>query len=320
MQHDSTLIRSRWAAVGAAVAICLGAGGVGFGIVNATVDSGERAIVTPIAPCRLIDTRPEHAVGPRTSPLGPAETITLDAHGANGDCNIPPGATGLSLNVTAVDATAPTYLTVYPNGAPMPNASSLNPVPGGSPVPNAVITDIDGDGRFNVFNLAGSVHLIVDVNGYLEHHSHDDRYYTESESDDRYAIETQTYFAPGFDPSDLTTVAPRGGTLIQQTTQFSIKTNKSGRLHLSRNLTADLTCTTSTEPRSFFLVLDDVIVPGTAVTVNATDRFTMRLSGVTDDAVPAGDHLVKVGFSCTNSWTAVNFVSGSTLTVQVFAT
>ena len=60
------------------------------------------------------------------------------AIGAAGECDVPATATGLVLNVTAVGATLPTFLTVYPAGAERPNASSLNPSPGQPPVPNAV--------------------------------------------------------------------------------------------------------------------------------------------------------------------------------------
>jgi len=44
----------------------------------------------------------------------------------------------LALNVTAIGATAPTFLTVWPGGT-RPTASSLNPVPGQPPTPNGVI-------------------------------------------------------------------------------------------------------------------------------------------------------------------------------------
>jgi hypothetical protein len=119
----------------------------------------------PITPCRLIDTRPgQHHVGPYDT-FGVADTKTVAATGTNGDCTIPVDAVGLSLNVTAVGATAPTFLTIWPDGA-VPTASSLNPFPGEPPTPNAVNTDLSGTGTFNIYNLAGAVNVIVDVNGY----------------------------------------------------------------------------------------------------------------------------------------------------------
>lgn len=53
-----------------------------------------------------------------------------------------------------------------PDDEPMPNSSSLNPVPGQPPTPNAVTTELAPNGRFEVHNLRGHVHVIIDVNGY----------------------------------------------------------------------------------------------------------------------------------------------------------
>jgi hypothetical protein len=181
---NSKLTRSRWAAIGAAVAVTLGAGGIG--LVNATSPAGASTLVS-ITPCRLVDTRPApENVGPKISPLGPTEILTVAAHGDNGNCTgIPSSATGLSLNVTAVGATAPTFLTIWATGDPQPEASSLNPVPGAPPTPNAVVAGLSAGGQFDIYNLQGSVNVIVDVNGYYTDHDHDDRYYTEAEIDAR---------------------------------------------------------------------------------------------------------------------------------------
>lgn len=178
-------LRTRWAAIGAAVAVTLGAGSLG--IVNATSPDGATAYV-PITPCRLVDTRPApDTVGARTSPLGPDETFTVTARGSNGDCTggsaIPAEATGLQLNVTAIGATSPTFLTVWASDADQPTASNLNPLPGQGPVPNAVTTGLSADGKLSIFNKAGSVNVFVDIVGYYTDHDHDDRYYTKSEID-----------------------------------------------------------------------------------------------------------------------------------------
>ena len=88
--------RGRWAAVGAAVAATLGSGGIGF--VRA-IDEVE-SMVTPIAPCRLIDTRPADPKGPLRRPVGPAEALTFDVFESNGDCAIPSGVTAIDVNLT----------------------------------------------------------------------------------------------------------------------------------------------------------------------------------------------------------------------------
>lgn len=177
---EARMNRSRWAAIGAAVAVTLGAGG--FGLARATEPDAAAAFV-PITPCRIFDTRPEFQVGPRSSPLGPNDTHTVTAHGTNGDCTLPTSATGLALNVTAVGATLPTFLAVFPADVALPNASNLNPAPGQPPTPNAVTTDLSATGQFSVYNKQGSVYVFADVVGYYTDHTHDDRYYTKAEID-----------------------------------------------------------------------------------------------------------------------------------------
>ncbi len=166
--------RSRWAALGAAVAVSVGAGSIG--LVEATVDSGDRPVLVQIQPCRLVDTRVASAVGPRNTPIGTAETYTVPAHGINGNCDLPAEAVGLSLNVTAVQATTQTNVRIFPDANNVPLASNLNPSPSSPPVPNAVTTELDGAGAFSIFNEFGSVGIVIDVNGYYEDHNHDDRY------------------------------------------------------------------------------------------------------------------------------------------------
>jgi hypothetical protein len=174
-----SLLRTRWAAIGAAVAVTLGAGGIG--LVSATTPT-EAVTFVPITPCRLFDTRPEFQVGSRTSPLAAGDIHTVTATGANGDCTgIPSNATAVSMNMTSTDATAPTFLTVWAADAPQPETSSMNPVPGSPATPNGVIAALSGGGQFSIFNLAGSVHVFADINGYYVDHTHDDRYYTEAE-------------------------------------------------------------------------------------------------------------------------------------------
>lgn len=127
----------------------------------------------PIEACRVADTRPAFNVGPRNTPLGAEETHTIDAHGDNGNCvGIPTSATGLVLNVTALDATSATFLAVWASGATRPTVSSLNPAPGQPPTPNAVTTQLSTSGAFDIFNKAGTVDVIVDINGFYTDHEH----------------------------------------------------------------------------------------------------------------------------------------------------
>ena len=145
--------------------------------VSADVSSGDRPVLIQITPCRLADTRPApNNVGPRVGKLGPGETETFDVHEATTKCvsKIPTDAVGLSLNVTALNATSKSFFTIWPSGA-LPLASSLNPAPGEPPTPNAVATPVDA-GKFNVYNNKGNSDIVIDINGYYVNHNHDDLY------------------------------------------------------------------------------------------------------------------------------------------------
>jgi hypothetical protein len=178
--------RVRWAAIGAALAVSLGAGGIG--IVNATISSGSKAVYGPISPCRLADTRPgTDNVGTKNTPIGPGQTHTFTVRGANGNCTIPTGATAIVANVTAVGPTAQSFMTIWPAGETQPNASSLNYSAGQAPFPNAVTVTLSADGKINAANKNGSVHVIIDIAGYYEDHNHDDRYDTKAQVDAKIA-------------------------------------------------------------------------------------------------------------------------------------
>ena len=162
------------------MAVTLGGGSVLTS--SATLDGGERAVFVPIAPCRLLDTRPAaDNVGPRSTPLGPGDVHVSPVRGTNGNCTIPTDAVGVAMNVAIVNPSAASFLTVYPADAARPLAANLNWVAGQDPTPNAVVADLSADGRIAFYNLAGTVDLAVDVNGYFVDHTHDDRYYTKAQ-------------------------------------------------------------------------------------------------------------------------------------------
>jgi len=156
---STNAIRSRWAAIGAAVAVTLGGGGLVM--VDAAQDTGERSVYNSIVSCRLIDTRPNKGIGGRTAPLGPNEIFVVDTHGDSGECTgTPTDITAVQLNITPVLPTEATDLTIWPDGDP-PNASSLNPAPGQPPTPNAVTTEVTSDGEFRIRNKFGNVHVPI---------------------------------------------------------------------------------------------------------------------------------------------------------------
>ncbi len=116
----------------------------------------------PIDPQRVVDTR----VGLRSTratvgPLG-VLTVPLVAGGP-----LPASASGVVANLTAVNSTAPSYLTAWPAGTTQPLASALNPRVG-VPVPNQAYLKLGAGGAVSVFNFTGSTDVLLDVFGYIE--------------------------------------------------------------------------------------------------------------------------------------------------------
>lgn len=157
---------SRWRVVALCGAVALTMGGV---VTASASGASSGSVLVPITPCRLLDTRPapDH-VGERDAALGPNEGVVTAVWGTHGGCTIPPTATGVSLNVTAIEPTASSFLTVYPADAVRPLTANLNWIAGQPPTPNAVTAALSADGRLGLYNLAGFVHLTVDVMGYYE--------------------------------------------------------------------------------------------------------------------------------------------------------
>ena len=176
-------VRSRWAAIGAACAVALGAGG--FGVVNAVVSSGERSVFVPVSPIRVLDTRDSTEIANGTRRLVVEGQITL----ADGSSSVvvPSAASAVAINVTATSTRkngAYGFVTVFPcvsDGDGVPNASSLN-FETGVDIANALSVSTSANGSICMY-VYGTADLIVDVAGYYVDHDHDDRYYTEAEVD-----------------------------------------------------------------------------------------------------------------------------------------
>lgn len=121
-----------------------------------------------IDPCRLFDTRsnPTYNIGPRNTPLGATETYDQRVWGDNGECWIPQDAVAVAMNVTIVNPTSSSYLTLFPPDASRPNASNLNWQAGQAPTPNKVDVRIADDGWVSIYNNSGTVDVLADVVGY----------------------------------------------------------------------------------------------------------------------------------------------------------
>ncbi|MDG4806685.1 DUF1565 domain-containing protein [Micromonospora sp. WMMD1120] len=120
------------------------------------------AMFTPVAPTRLLDTRA--AVGISTTvPIAANSEIVLPVMSINGVSAA--NVTAVVLNVTATQPTTAGYLTVYPDGTAVPQASSVNFV-AGETVPNLATVPMS-NGNLRIRNSAGgTVHVVVDLQGF----------------------------------------------------------------------------------------------------------------------------------------------------------
>lgn len=183
------LMRSRWAATGAAVAVALGGGGVG--LVGATISSGERPVTVTVEPTRILDTRIDLGLPGRfvnETPRDLQVTGDVPVAPSGTDTVVPAGAVAVLVNVTVVFPDSSGFLALRPGGsAGVPSTSNVNWLASGAIEPNAATVDLAGDGTMQVYvktaSPTGTAHVLVDVVGYTVDHDHDDSYYTEDEVD-----------------------------------------------------------------------------------------------------------------------------------------
>lgn len=126
-----------------------------------------------VQPQRLLDTRTVAQGGEGTidgdfagdGALGQGETLLLPVVGRG---TIPPlgGVGAVALNVTVVGPTAANFLTVFPSGTPLPNASNLN-FAAGQTIANMAMVKVGADGNIAIYNNAGSTQVLVDIVGYF---------------------------------------------------------------------------------------------------------------------------------------------------------
>ncbi len=173
----TSMWRSRWAAIGAAIAVSLGAGGML--VAQAAPGASESTIVT-VTPERIMDTRDPVNVGlagPFVSPVSQKLRVTGSVATTTGTKTVVPvGATGVLLNVTAAGPSAAGFISIRPGDATgAPATSSLN-VDAGKNLPNAVQVALpttgDNAGKIDItydaYGVAGpTTDILIDVVGYM---------------------------------------------------------------------------------------------------------------------------------------------------------
>jgi hypothetical protein len=111
---------------------------------------------------RVLDTR--YGIGAVKAPVPSGATLAVKVTGVGG---VP--ATGVSavvVNLTAVAATKPGYLTGWASGTPRPRTSIIN-FAAAQAIANEVVLPVGADGKIALYNGSpGTVHVVADLAGY----------------------------------------------------------------------------------------------------------------------------------------------------------
>ena len=334
----SGLWRSRWAALGAAVAVSVGGGGV-F-LAQAAPGVNESTIVSVI-PARVLDTRdPVNVglVGPFVSGVSQKLLVTGAVPTTTGTATVvPTGATGVLLNVTAVGATADGFISVRPGDASgAPSTSSLN-FSARSVVPNAVQVALPTAGAnagqiditYDAYGAAGpTVDVLVDVVGYTTNQGIQSLVADLAATNARVTEGVANLAATNARITDGPEVIARqsstpGGPLVPQVISMTVNfsTTRASRLDVQMTASTSLTCAAG-GTRYVFLRVDGTNVPGSIVQASeAVADETITLRGVTSVVVPAGPHLLEFAQRCVQAgnFSGAGFLATASATIGYVA-
>ena len=125
---------------------------------------GATSAFVPLAsPRRLLDTRAASQTGYTGGKPAAGATVALQVLGREG---VPVSdVSAVVLNVTATEATAAGFVTVWPDGI-RPTTSSLNLEAVDQTRPNLVTVPVGSDGSVRIFSQSGT-HLVADLFGYF---------------------------------------------------------------------------------------------------------------------------------------------------------
>lgn len=134
-----------------------------LGVVDAVVDASgyftdgshpdEGDLFVTSSPFRILDTRQQG------SRLGPHDSLQLTVPSDQ--------ARAVTLNVTAINATGGSFLTIYPDdGSQRPLASDINVNPGEN-LPNLVVVKLGPGDHVRIYNELNSVDVAVDLSGWF---------------------------------------------------------------------------------------------------------------------------------------------------------
>jgi hypothetical protein len=124
-----------------------------------------------VSPTRVLDTRAgDGPIGvPTAAPLGANQEIVLPLTTPapnRASAPVPANAVSVLINITIdKNASADSFITVWPTGQPRPNSSANNATPG-QVTPNSIVVPLGAGGSVSIYNFTGNVDLAVDLAGY----------------------------------------------------------------------------------------------------------------------------------------------------------
>ena len=129
-----------------------------YGVSAYFIQPGSGLEFSPVAPCRLVDTRQTG------TPIqgGTSQNFIVPQLGG---CGIPTSAQAYSLNVTVVPHGSLGYLTVWPAGLAQPGISTMNSRDGRTKAAAVIVQAGSGD-AVSIY-ASNMTDVILDVNGYF---------------------------------------------------------------------------------------------------------------------------------------------------------
>jgi hypothetical protein len=111
----------------------------------------------PVAPSRILDTRPPSAVGySGPKPRAGSELVVAGIG----------GAVAVAVNITLTETEGAGFVTAWNGTAPRPSTSIINSTTANENIANFAIVPVLADGSFHLYTNA-STHLVVDLMGYV---------------------------------------------------------------------------------------------------------------------------------------------------------
>lgn len=170
----SLLWRSRWAAIGAAVAVSFGAGSVFTSQADAPT---QQLTFETIAPERILDTRINIGLtGAFTSPVSRELKVTGTITTTTGVKEVmPTGTVAMAVNVTVVSPSAGGFLTIRAAGSAGAPTTSIINFSAGDTISNSAIVTLpvmtadDGEIEitYSAYGASGpTAHILIDVVGW----------------------------------------------------------------------------------------------------------------------------------------------------------